>query len=254
MNGGEHFISTPNLPNGTVSSMIVGSGYSRLVLELKKRGIAVLELPYNPLLPLPVRGHADLSAYYCGNGRLIVSPAIFGRLEGEPLLAGAELTVAELMPGKAYPEDIALNACRIGQSVFCRSDMTDPVILSDSRQRGLELIHISQGYAKCSICIVDEAHMITSDRGIAADAAAHGIDALLISPGFFRLPGYDYGFIGGSSFKLGPKKLAFTGYLSGHPDEKRIMKYLEKLNIEPVFLCEEPCFDIGSAIPLHERS
>ena len=254
MDKGEHFISDPNLPRSAVSGIIIGSGCSKLVFELKKQGISVLEIPYNTLLPAPVCGHADLSAYYCGNGRLIVSPTIFRKLEREPLLAGIELIEAEFTPGNEYPADIALNACRIDQRIFCRSDMTDPAVLADARKSGLNLIHISQGYARCSICIVDKSHIITSDRGVAAAAATHGIDVLCISPGFFRLPGYDYGFIGGSSFKLGPNKLAFTGYLSGHPDEKRIMKYLEKLNMEPVFLCNEPGFDIGSAIPLYERS
>jgi hypothetical protein len=77
---------------------------------------------------------------------------------------------------------------------------------------------------------------------------------LRIAPGAVVLDGFPYGFIGGASFKISEKNLAFTGRLDGHPDCERILSFLREREIEPLFLTQEPIFDIGSAIPILEMS
>jgi hypothetical protein len=115
-----------------------------------------------------------------------------------------------------------------------------------------KIIHVNQGYTKCSVCVVDERSIITSDFGIAAAARQNGLDVLTIRQGYIELPGFEFGFIGGSAWKLSEHALAFTGRLDDHPDKDRILDYLTARVIEPVFLTDGPIFDIGSAIPIIE--
>ena len=90
------------------------------------------------------------------------------------------------------------------------------------------MLEVQQGYTKCSICVVSENAIITSDIGIHCKAKESGIDSLLISPGYIDLPGYKYGFIGGASFKISDNVIAFTGSLDSHPDKDNIEHFLCK--------------------------
>ena len=244
----ERFIASPNLPVGKVTSVIMGSRFPQIAGALRGAGVKVLELPVNKDIPAPVSAHADMSAYYCGDGELIVSGSIFRTAH----LEGLTLRRAESIQTDKYPLDVSLNACETGHFIICRRESTDKMILDHAEKRGKTVISIRQGYAKCSVCVLDEKHIITADSGIAAAVREHGMDALLIEPGFFRLPGYEYGFIGGSCFKIAGNTIAFTVSLSGHPNEKEILKYINNANIDVVYLTKEPCIDVGSILPITE--
>ena len=106
-------------------------------------------------------------------------------------------------PGEGYPRDCALNACIAGGRFFHRLDASSPEALANL-PAGLETVNIAQGYAKCSVCVVDGRSVITADRGIAKAALSAGLDVLTVTPGYIELEGFDCGFIGGASFKLAP--------------------------------------------------
>lgn len=249
----ELFIKKPNLPQGSVRTALLGSAYPNIADALTEIGITPICLPDNNDISNPVRAHADMSAYYCGNGKLILSQNIVGKCRPEMFPQNTILAVSANCQSEKYPFDITLNACEIGEYIFCKKDCIDSKILSHAVNCDKKIINTHQGYSKCSVCILDEKHIITSDSSIASNAVSVGIDVLLISPGFFELSGYNYGFIGGCSFKISNDTIAFTGILSGHPDEKRIMQYIESLGLKAIFLTKERCFDIGSVIPLTEE-
>ena len=119
--------------------------------------------------------------------------------------------------------------------------------------RGFEIVDCRQGYAKCSVCVVDEGAIITADRGVETAARKAGLDVLLIEPGYIFLDGFTFGFIGGSSFKISRSKLAFTGTLDAHPNKEDIIHFLKVHEVEPVYLTERLIFDIGSGIPITEK-
>ena len=135
---------------------------------------------------------------------------------------------------------------------FHRLDASSPEALANL-PAGLETVNIAQGYAKCSVCVVDGRSVITADRGIAKAALSAGLDVLTVTPGYIELEGFDCGFIGGASFKLAPDVMAFTGTLDGHPDRDAIISFLAVRGIKPLFLTGRPAFDIGSALPLTAR-
>lgn len=249
----EKFVERPNLPKGRVKTAILGGGYPEITEALNYLGINTVELPANPAVSDAVKFHADMSAYHRGGNKLIVSRHIYSCIADELASIGIDTIPAEGIQGATYPSDIGLNACEIGKYLFCSAQNTDKAILDSAAKRGKTLVNVNQGYAKCSVCIVDEHNIITADSSIAAAAKNHGITALLIKPGFFQLPGYDYGFIGGSSVKLSRDILAFTGSLEGHENEAQILDFIAKCNVEISYLTSRRCFDIGSIIPITEE-
>ena len=76
------------------------------------------------------------------------------------------------------------------------------------------------------------------------------MDVLLIRQGYIELPGVDYGFIGGSSFKVNKNTLAFTGNIKLHPDYNNIKSFAHNHNVELLSLTENTMIDIGSIIPI----
>ncbi len=231
------YLETPHLPRGRVVSAALGVRYAEALRgPLAALGVAVLPLPENPAVDARLASHADLELLHLGGPRFAAA-------------AGLDMP-RELPVFNTVPVDIcdsALNCCAVGRFWFCCL-RTAALIPAD-----YEPVCVRQRYTRCSTCVVDERSLITADRGIAAAAARHGLDALLISPGHIRLDGYDTGFIGGASFKLAPDRLAFTGSLETHPDGAAIRRFLSARDVEPVFLTAGELWDIGSAIPLQEE-
>ena len=113
---------------------------------------------------------------------------------------------------------------------------------------------VRQGYAKCSMLVVDERSIITQDAGIARAARGIGLNVLEIMPGYVALDGFEYGFLGGAGFKPAAGIIAFTGTLDAHPDRLRILTFLAARGVSAVYLTGLPVFDIGSAIPITEQN
>lgn len=249
----ERFVSSPNLPKAQVSGVIMGGGYPEISSALRQRGIEVIELCENPAVSYPIKYHADMSAYYMGGGRLILSAELYDKCRNNSVFAQLELYRADSEQKSCYPFDISLNACEIGDFIFCNIDNTDPLIRRYAENENKTLVNINQGYAKCSVCVLDETHIITADSSIARITENYCIDSLLIEPGFFELSGYEYGFIGGSAFKIGKDTIAFTGTLKGHKNEREICEYIAKTGLKTIFLTDKKCVDVGSVIPIREN-
>ena len=243
-----YYVITPHLPKRKVGLMAIGKRYApRLAAPLRKLGVDVLWLPDAPDTDSRLAGHADLSMIHLG-AELVVTGC--GDDIVNNLTNRGFKTIRTEGPGNSYPEDCTLNACIVGSKLIHRLDVTSRTVLGALPY--CEKINVAQGYAKCCTCVVDERSIITSDRGIATAVSDKDIDVLLIAPGYIELEGFDYGFIGGASFKLSADTMAFTGRLDAHPDYHNIICFLTDRGIRPVFLTSDTAFDIGSALPLTE--
>jgi len=120
-------------------------------------------------------------------------------------------------------------------------------LLEQARKAGKQLISVKQGYTKCSMVVVNGNAAITSDPGIASSLSETALDILLVSHGHVRLKGHTYGFLGGTSGKVGDH-LFFHGNLSVHPDFKKIRAFLEKHKCKFTYFKEFELEDIGSII------
>jgi hypothetical protein len=227
---------------------MIGERYlEKLGTALESMNTEVIWIPDNPNVDPRLRGHVDLSLIHLG-GNMLVGQGnhIVNILTNK----GFEIVPAETAQRAEYPNDAGLNGCIVGPVFLHNTACTDKAVLLGLGER--KIIHVNQGYTKCSVCVVDERSIITSDFGIAAAARQNGLDVLTIRQGYIELPGFEFGFIGGSAWKLSEHALAFTGRLDDHPDKDRILDYLTARVIEPVFLTDGPIFDIGSAIPIIE--
>ena len=250
MNG---FVTDPNLPI-RCTSIIIGEKYSGFFDKpLESLSIEPIYVPDNPYISEKLSGHCDLSVFHAGENRLFLAPNLNGsRFSDKVREKGVEIEYLPVNQGKIYPNDAQLNACAVGKNLICNINTLSPEIVNYFTSKGTNIISCRQGYTRCSVCVVDDNSIITSDRGAASACSSAGMNVLQISPGNIDLPGYEYGFIGGSAFKISADKLAFTGNLNMHPDRNKIFDFLKFRNVEPVFLTENPVFDIGSAVPLTE--
>lgn len=247
------FVSKPNLPIDTTCVIIGEKYYDILSRALKTLRIAAITVPENHAISLSVSSHADMSVLYAGEGDIWLAPhLIISEFAKKLGLLGLNIHYSSVQQTPKYPHDISLNICVLNKLVIC-SKWADDTIVEYFTNVGYKIIYTKQGYARCSICPVSERAVITADRGIADSLKAENIDVLLISPGYIELPSYDYGFIGGSAFKISENKLAFTGRIDNHPDKNAIEAFLSLHNIEPIYLTEKPIFDIGGAIPIYEK-
>ncbi len=244
----ERPVKNPNLPAGKVSTVIIGEKYADILADsLKKRDISIIIVPDNRNLQPGISGHADMSVLHCGASDYVCA-------KGMPLFVnfltnrGINVFEAQKEQSPDYPLDIGLNACVIGEYVIHNEKYTDSKA-KELLYKRFKPVNVNQGYSKCSVCVLSRSAVITSDTGIHKAAVMHGIEALLISPGFIELPGYNTGFIGGACGKLDADTIAFTGKLNNHPDKDRIENYISKLGLKIVYLTDRPCFDIGSILP-----
>jgi len=138
-----------------------------------------------------------------------------------------------------YPGDIAYNVLIYKGFAFAKAECTDDVVKEELKKRKIELINVNQGYAKCSSAVCKEG-IITADESIYSACLKCGINVLKINPGYVKLTGYDYGFIGGASGEINGK-LTFFGDISKHPDYEKI-----KFFCVYDYISDFPLTDIGT--------
>ena len=149
----------------------------------------------------------------------------------------------EALLGPKYPEDSRYNAVVLREFIIHKQRITDPDLLAAAMRR---FINVPQGYTKCNIAVIDDEHIITSDKGI-AKAVSDKLDCLLISPGQIELPGFNYGFIGGCCGRVG-NKIIFNGNLKAHSDFEKIRQFIEDCGLEAVYFEDFPLTDIGTIL------
>lgn len=250
------FVETPNLPV-CASTVIIGEKYCNILQNgVGKLGINILSMPDNPYVDDRLSGHADLSVLHLGGDRLLLAPYLKGSSFSRQLEdRGFDIQFAAIEQSALYPNDAQMNVCILGDKVIY-NPKTVPDTIVKCLTTGDRAVQISsrQGYSRCSMCVVSDNAIITADEGICRSAEAHGVDVLKIRPGYIDLPGFDYGFIGGASFKISDTKLAFTGRLDKHPDAERIIDFASLHNVDIVYITDNPAFDIGGAVPITEAS
>ncbi len=215
--------------------------------EKCKAGLLELGFDVIPTIPLKsvydeINGHADIQIHVVNN-KAICAPEAFEYYKEQ--LHGMKIIRGSVSLGSAYPSDIAYNVCGMGDTAICNRKHTAREILDEYEK----VMHTRQGYAKCSICVVNENAAITADEGIYRSLTGNGIDALKISPGYVTL-GRMTGFIGGASGLLKTGVLAFCGSIKTHPDSADIAAFCRNAGVEIVSLGGGELQDVGSIVAI----
>ena len=117
---------------------------------------------------------------------------------------------------------------------------------------GYSITNIKQGYAKCSVCPVDEKSAISADMSFYKAAVRDGLDVLLITNDNIRLEGFDNGFFGGCAYMVQSDALGAKGDLRTLPQYEKIEEFLNKRGIA-VEKGNGTVIDFGSFIPIAEE-
>lgn len=209
---------------------------------------------------LSEKADARLVSYLSGEGyevRLVPADARLGAIGDHPDLSMTKLGAlpsSPVLPGDPavfapdYPQNAACCAVCLDRYILHRRDITAPALKREADRLGLVPINVRQGYAKCACVVVDGSAVITADRGILRALREHpDIAVLPIGEGHVALPGYDTGFLGGASGRVGDE-IVFNGDLSRHPDFARIVDFIASRSLGVRFFREYPLTDIGSII------
>ncbi len=244
-------IKTPCLPSGEVFHCLIGEGYSEEIQELTELGVKCIPLKENTLLDGEISCHADILSFNFGNGQVLLNNGAVGEKELKnvgitPIFYSKEIC-------SPYPCDIPLNVAYTGRHIICNSKHTAREIVEFAESNNIEIINTKQGYSKCNLCIVSDNAVITEDEGLASLLNIYQYNVLLISKGDIYLSDAHYGFLGGTSCKLSPDKMYFSGDLSSHKDYERIIEFLDSYNVKPIYNKSRRLTDFGGIIQLTEK-
>ena len=234
---------------------IIGADAVRYGDVLAQHCADVLLLPPCMTADRRIACHPDTLTAQIGD-TLVVSAAyaaqasdVFSRLERQ---TDCRIVRAPGVLGARYPADIGCNVLVRGEYLYGLVSHLWPEVTDAAVQKGMTVRSVRQGYAGCSALVCSEL-VISADPSVLRAVSGDGAQTLSVTPGGIELPGYDCGFIGGASFKIANDKLAFTGSLHHHPDEKRILQFLSEHGQDAVYLKNEPLRDICSAVLIAEE-
>lgn len=219
--------------------------------SLLNLGIKCIKTQRHPNLKEEVSFHPDMMFCHLGGRDIVFAPETGAKSLRELRNYGFNLIEGNARLKENYPDDIAYNVAIIGGCAFHDFRFTDSVLLRLLEEKGFQLVNIKQGYSKCSVAILSENAVITSDMGISSAMLRHSVDVLKIEPDAnIKLGNFKNGFIGGCTGKICSDKLIFAGNAEKLASFKIIVDYLKKNKIEHISLTGGDVLDMGSLIPL----
>lgn len=241
----------PFMPLKRADLVIVDGRVSKEIINsLEKLNIDVVLTKKCDKLYEAISYHPDILMHPINSNTLIIEPEEYDYyndlLKNRPI----KILKGEKKLKSNYPDNIAYNVARLSNYAIHNFKYTDEKLMYYLKKQGLQFINVNQGYSKCSVAIIDNNALITSDNSIAKKCDEHKIDVLKINEGFILLPGLNYGFIGGSLSAISESELTFSGIYSHHPDFFKIKTFLKKYEKKEFILSRDKIIDIGSIIPL----
>lgn len=249
-----NFLKVPFIPDSDVSLAIVDYRISSVIEKnLKLKGIECIKTVRCPDLYDAVDGHPDMLMFHLGGNSIVLAPNIYESMAPNLLKKGFAVTKGATWLVRNYPGNIAYNILRVGNTVFHSIKYTDPEIIKVLKNENVKILNVNQGYTKCSVCILNDKTIITSDEKISDIAEKHGIESFLTEHGGIDLKGLNYGFLGGASGLLSKKCIAFSGNLESIEDNYKLIDFINSKGFEIVYLSNERAVDYGSILPLKCR-
>ena len=216
-------------------------------------GYRVITLPPFSRLSEAVASHPDMLIARVGDEYISYADyceeASYAFTDLSLLLRGtaARISFTADEASQDYPHDVGLNALRMGDKLFCRTDSASPTLIESARKNGIEIINTKQGYPACTVLKLSDTAAITADHGMARTLREHGIRVTLIGNGGISLPPHEYGFIGGAA-ELDGDRLYFFGDPLTHPDGEIIVSAAESEGLKVVPLSPGELRDLGGIL------
>ncbi len=156
--------------------------------------------------------------------------------------------------GLNYPEDIKYNVCMVGNYAIHNFKYTDKHVLKRLKESEYELINVEQGYTNCSIAVIDDRSIITTDKKIAEKLIANNLSVLLLDyiPDIKLKDEYgNYsnmtGFIGGAIGKVDNNIIIF-GDLDKIDRDNKIRDFIESRHLKVIDFDGLDVIDYGGIV------
>ncbi|MEG0855954.1 MAG: hypothetical protein RSG52_05705 [Terrisporobacter sp.] len=245
------YVESSFIPSGKISLALVDKRITKPMEEyLNKININIIKSETCKETYDAISCHPDISTLKINNNNIIVAPNVYEYYYYLLSPFGFNVIKGDSHIKNKYPKNIQYNVVILGKYAIHNFNYTDTKIINYIERNNFIKINVKQGYCKCSICIVDENSIITSDEGIYKEVKKHNIDCLLIEKGHIDLFKMNYGFIGGCSGLISKNDLVFFGDISKHPDFDKIKDFTKSKNKNLISLSNENLLDLGSLIPL----
>ena len=215
---------------------------------LEKYGFNVIFTPKLDHVYTTICGHSDIMVHKLCDDAIVAEPTVADYFKDK--MPGIEVIKGETILKDKYPYDIAYNAARIGNNIVCNKNFTDAKIIEFANKNNINLLNTKQGYSKCSICVVSDEAVITSDKNIQSVLNKNNVDVLMVDDSKIKLKNFDHGFIGGATGLLNENTLAVNGNIELHTNYKEIIAFAKKHGVEVISLNNDEIIDIGTIITL----
>ena len=238
----------PNLPNSNICSILVDYRIAKSSLKrLSALGIDVIFTKKNNRLHNSLCGHADMQIIHIGSNKFVCDRDCYDYYS--KMLPDAQILCSDKSVDIKYPNDIILNCALVGKYAIHNFNFTDSRLLDELV--GYNRISVKQGYSKCSVAVLNENTIITSDTVIHAKAIENRLNSLYVNCDDIILKGMSHGFIGGICGKIAEDKLAVNGTIEKLKCGKSFIEFCNKHSIGIIPLNDGIPEDIGSIIPLY---
>lgn len=221
--------------------------------SLKEQGFTLIGSFKSREVHPSIDGHVDISIFSEGN-HMIVSPPSFEYYKSHlSPYKNIKIDMGVSRLSMKYPKDVAYNICYTGKFAIGNFEHTDEKIISYLKKKDAVFIPVFQGYSNCSILVVDEESIITSDEGIVRGILKYNkenfnkIDLLKIKEGNIYLSQMSHGFIGGASALVGDR-IYFFGDVDSHPDSKDIKEFIRARGKTVISLGDGDLIDYGGMV------
>lgn len=192
-----------------------------------------------------VASHPDIFAINI-NGKLICSSNIDFKNNNVNYIVGEYVE-------KGYPNTSKFNVCVTSKYAICNTKNISKVVYNEILKNNLEIIHVNQGYTKCSLIALNDYNYITSDIGIKNVLENKGFNVLYMPDEDIKLLNKDSsysekkGFIGGATCIIENKIILF-GDVRKLEKGQAFQKFVTNLGYELIDFKDEDIIDYGSAV------
>lgn len=245
-----NYVEKANIPNKKVSKVIVDYRISNESEKtLNNIGIECIKTKNCSNVYEEISGHTDIQLMHVGDKEIIVENTMYDMYNSVFKDLDIKLIKGNTKLKDTYPKDIAYNACIIGDMFVHNLKYTDSILIEKTKEKDFKLINVNQGYSKCSISIVNENNIITSDKGIEKQLSKY-LNVLYVEDEKNIKLGNMQGFIGGSTGLISNNIWCINGDINRLNNCNKILDFLKLNNMEIVCLNNSEVVDIGSIIPI----
>lgn len=241
---------TPNLPSGKVNKMFVSSILPQNICdELILLGVEPVKLGKNRRLKSELAYHPDILLFNYMPGKWMAefdNDYFPGNINMNNLLTEVKHHI-----GNKYPADCIFNSFVVEKTIFC-GFVNVGMYENIEELSSFSFVSFKQGYAKCSVVLVQENAFITSDKSIYKKLSELKFDCLYVDGSGIQLNGYSNGFIGGCAGKVSKDLLVFTGNIEQFSAYANIKDFCRNYGVELYSLSSEPLYDYGGLLPVSE--